>query len=62
MIKHAGGIVQDQAIDLAHADYDLEGMAQRMGGGNEDCNDQAQGTPGKLSISKLAFRRRWVEG
>lgn len=48
MIKHASGIVEDQAVDLSHADDDLQGVAEGVGGGDEGCDDEAEGTPCEL--------------
>lgn len=50
VIEHAGGVVENEAVDLTHADDDLEGMAQRMRGGDEGCYDEAQRSPGELCI------------
>ena len=48
MIKHAGCVVKDQAIDLANADDDLERVAQRVGGRNERGDNEAERAPGEL--------------
>lgn len=49
MIEHAGSIVEDETVDLANADDDLEGVAERMRGRYEGCYDEAEGSPGELS-------------
>ena len=41
VIEHAGGVVEDEAVDLPDAHDDLEGMAQGMRGGDEGGDDEA---------------------
>ena len=53
MIEHARGIVEDKAVDLPHADDDLERMAQSVGRRNEGCNDEAERAPGELSERRM---------
>jgi hypothetical protein len=48
MVKHAGGIVENQAIKLAFADDDLKGVAQSVVCRDEVCDDEAEGAPGEL--------------
>ena len=50
MVEHAGSIVENEAVDLANADDDLEGMAERMGGCYEGCHNKAERSPGELHI------------
>ena len=50
MIEHAGSIVEDETVDLADADDDLEGVAQRVRGSYEGSYDEAKGSPGELCI------------
>lgn len=48
MVEHAGGIVQNAAVDLAGRDYDLEGVAQGMRGCDKSGDDEAEGAPEEL--------------
>lgn len=51
MIEHAGGIIEDQSIDLADADNDLERVTKRMGGRDECGDNEAERSPCELFIS-----------
>lgn len=68
MIEHAGGIVEDEAVDLAYADDHLERMSERVVCENESCYDEAEWSPGKLlsTSSQLFFQnggaREYAEG
>jgi hypothetical protein len=48
MIEHTRCIVEDQSINLAYADDDLQWVSQRMGGSYEGRDDEAEGPPGEL--------------
>jgi len=48
VIEHACSIVEDQAVNLAHADDNLQRVSQSMGGGYESRDDEAEGSPGEL--------------
>ena len=48
VVEHAGGIVEDESVDLADADDDLERVAERMRGGYEGGYDEAERPPGEL--------------
>lgn len=48
MVEHAGGIVEDKAVDLADADDDLERVAECVRGSYESCYDEAERSPSKL--------------
>lgn len=50
MIEHAGCVVEDQAVDLAYADDDLEWVAERVRVCDEEGYDEAEGAPCELSI------------
>ena len=50
-IEHAGGIVENQSVHLTNAHNDLERVSQRVGGGNECCNEEAEWSPGELQIA-----------
>jgi hypothetical protein len=45
MIEHAGGIIENQSIDLANTDNDLKGMAKRVGGCDKQGDDEAERSP-----------------
>jgi hypothetical protein len=53
VIKHARRIVKNQAIDLSHAHNNLQRVSQGMGCGYESRDDEAEGSPRKLSPKKL---------
>jgi hypothetical protein len=48
MIEHARSIVENQSVDLAYADDDLQRVSQRMGSSYECRDDEAEGSPGEL--------------
>ena len=50
MIEHAGSIVENEAVDLADADDDLERVAERMRGCYEGCYSEAERPPGELHV------------
>ena len=52
VIEHASSIVEDQAVDLADADDDLEGVAERVREGDEVGYDEAEGAPCELCVEK----------
>ena len=54
VIEHAGCIVEDQTVDLAHADNDLEGMAQRMRICDEKRYDEADRAPRELQTQLIS--------
>lgn len=62
VVEHASGIVEDQAVHLADADNDLEGVAQRVGFQDHVGNDEAHWAPGELfahgSACGLGFGER----
>ena len=47
-IECVSGIVQDEAVDLAHADNDLERVAERVRGRYHCCNYEAERAPCEL--------------
>ena len=49
MIEHASSIVKDETVNLANADDDLEGVAERMRGSYEGRYNEAEGSPSELS-------------
>jgi hypothetical protein len=50
VIEHAGCVVENQAVDLAHADDDLEGVAERVRVCDEEGYDETDRAPCELSI------------
>jgi hypothetical protein len=52
VIEHAGCVVEDQAIDLAYTDDDLEGVAERVRVCDEEGYDEADRAPCELSIKR----------
>lgn len=48
MIKHTGGIVQNQAVNFPGADNDLEGVAEGMGSRDQRRDNEAQWSPDEL--------------
>lgn len=48
MVKHAGRIVEDVSVDLAHGDDCLQGMAKGMIDGDEIGENEAERTPADL--------------
>ena len=50
MIKHASCVVEDQAVDLANADDDLEGVEEWVRICDEERYNEADGAPCELSI------------
>ena len=52
MVEHAGGVVEDQAVDLAYADDDLERVAERVRVCDEEGYDEAEWAPCELLIEK----------
>ncbi len=55
MIEHAGGIVEDQTVDLTDADDDLKRMAQRMRRGYEGRDKEAKRSPGELCVRFISM-------
>lgn len=55
VIEHAGCIVEDQAVDLAYADDDLERVAEGMRVGDEEGHDEAEGSPCELQNSSISY-------
>lgn len=53
MIEHASCIVEDQSIDLANTDNDLKRVAEGVGGGDEQGDDEAERSPCELWIISL---------
>jgi hypothetical protein len=50
VIEHAGCVVENQAVDLAHADDDLEGVAEWVRVCDEEGYDETDRAPCELSI------------
>jgi len=48
VIEHAGGIVENQSINLAHANNDLKRMAERVRVRDEECYNETDRTPSEL--------------
>jgi len=64
VIEHAGCVVENQAVDLAHADDDLEGVAQRVRVCDEEGYDKADRAPCELSIgpsNQPLTHRKWIQ-
>ena len=55
MVKHARGIVEHVAVELAQRHNDLQRMAQGVLGRNHVCHDKRQGAPADLS-QRLAIQ------
>lgn len=53
MIEHAGGIVEDQSVDLTNTNDDLERMTERVRGRDKQGNDEAERSPCKLWVISL---------
>jgi hypothetical protein len=52
VIEHAGCVVEDQAVDLAYTDDDLEWVAERVRICDEEGYNEADGAPRKLLIDR----------
>ena len=48
VVEHAGGIVQDDTVELAGGDDDLKWVAEWVAGGDHGCNDEAEWSPHEL--------------
>jgi hypothetical protein len=48
VIKEAGAVVEDEAVDLARGDERLQRVTQRVVNGDHDGDDETTGTPDKL--------------
>jgi hypothetical protein len=52
VVEHAGCVVEDQAVDLADADDDLERVSEGVRVCDEEGYDEADGAPGELFQSR----------
>jgi hypothetical protein len=57
VVEHAGGIVQNAAVNLAGRNDDLEGVAQGVRGCDESGDDEAEGAPEELRGGLAANNR-----
>jgi hypothetical protein len=55
VIEHAGCIIEDQTVDLAHADNNLERMAQGVRICDKEGYDEADRAPCELRSQELAI-------
>jgi hypothetical protein len=55
VIEHASCVVQNEAVDLTERDDDLERVTERVLGGDQGCDNKAEGAPGELSGVSLAL-------
>ena len=53
MVEHAGGVVENVAVDLARGDDDLQRVAERVRGGDHGGDDEAEGTPAELDARSV---------
>jgi len=61
VIEHAGSIVENQSINLAHTNDDLQRMAKRVRIRNEECYNEADWTPSESGYG-LHAQHEWVRG
>ena len=55
MVEHGGGVVEDDTVELAGGDNDLDWVAERVGGGDHAGDNEAQWSP-----SELVERSVWL--
>lgn len=48
MVEHAGGVVEDVAVELAQRDDDLQGVTERAVGCNHVCHEERERSPADL--------------
>ena len=54
MIEHAGSIVENETVDLADTDNDLERVSQRMRSCDKGCDNEAERSPCELCAPILS--------
>lgn len=62
LLGGAGGVVEEHAVEVAHADHHLHGVAERAVARDAEGRAEAEGPPDELSGLVVVARKRAEEG